>query len=866
MNDTQKNWVTIKPYALTDADISASYTTKYGSAYSFKEFGTAKLRNINGDGELNLRVVGSNALTGKTKGRVTEDVGQNIYNTVVSLDAIYGADGFDLKNYTLNGKALDKNDRMTIANSASVTPADLTVKVGYVWTNYGEAFDPDEYDYSIQNPANGDDAAALKSELGKLDYVNKGVGTDGRATQDVGHYALEGTADQKLSNYTIHFENGDAEVKPLDVQNNLKEYFTNATYTTKYGERAEFGNATFKDVNGNGEKTLKIIGSSALTGELTGRVTKSFGDNYNTVVSLEGFTAQDLINYGLTGLTQLTFNDSASVTKADLTVKVGDVWTTYGTPFNKDAYDYSVTNPTNDDSADELKAAIGNLDYTNNGIGENGKATKDVGHYDLLGATKSVLNNYNILVEKGDAEVKPYTITEDDIINLDGSPLYTTKYGQKDAFGTAIFTGVNGDGMYELAITDSSALTGASEGKVTYDVGDKVYNTTIKLSDAMNGNYQFAGGAKSATFDNTASVTPAELKLTTDDIVTEYGTIKLANTKVEGLTNGDEMPDAGFIFDYGEYNDYGGAYLNNNTKTNNVKQRADGTFEAYDPFETTIKLESRPDFLNNYTITSNKATATITPKDVTFFVTGTGKTTSDVTYTENPLVDSQLAYGKRVNTLYTLDQDLGNNQYSILTYIDGQKVTTGDVIGNYRFNYEGLATITPDEPNPPTKPDIDHNNPSNIDGTASWTNNMGNRGIPGVDRVAGLASAELPFFKVQNGEVSQYGTYSVATDPDKVTLEATGKRLPEPNQPKTQYREYTKELTTAAGTGTFRMIYDGSTFRIKPVGMMAKNVIASGDATQNVELYAQALHAGFNEMGILLEDLDGVYVHFDENE
>lgn len=863
VNDTQNNWVTIKPYELTDADIlNATYTTTYGSA---NKFGTAKLRNINGDGELDLAIVDSNALTHE-KPRITQDVGKNIYNTVVSLDAIYGADGFDLKNYTLNGKALDKNDRMTIANSASVKPADLTVKVGNVWTNYGEAFDPDEYDYSIQNPANGDDAAALKSELGKLDYVNNGIGTDGRATQDVGHYALEGTADQKLSNYTIHFENGDAEVKPLDVQNNLNEYFTNATYTTKYGERDEFRNATFKDVNGNGEKTLKIIGSSALTGDRTGRITKSVGDNYNTIVSLEGFTAQDLINYGLTGLTQLTFNDSASVTRADLTVKVGNVWTTYGTPFNKDAYDYSVTNPTNGDSADKLKAAIGNLDYTNEGIGENGKATKDVGHYDLLGATDAVLNNYNIHVEKGDAEVKPYTITKDDIVNLDGSPLYTTKYGQQDPFGKATFTGVNGDGMYELAITDSSALTGASEGQVTYDVGDKVYNTTIKLSDAMNGNYQFADGAKSATFDNTASVTPAELKLTTDDIVTEYGTIELANTKVEGFTNGDEMPDAGFIFDYGEYNDYGGAYLNNNTKTNNVKQRSDGTFEAYDPFETTIKLESRPDFLNNYTITSNKATATITPKDVTFFVTGTGKTTSDVTYTENPLVDSQLAYGEHANTLYTLDQDLGNNQYSILTYIDGQKVTTGDVIGNYRFNYEGLATITPDEPNPPTKPDIDHNNPSNIDGTASWTNSMGNHGIPGVDRVAGLASAELPFFKVQNGEVSQYGTYSVATDPDKVTLEATGKRLLEPNQPKTQYREYTKELTTAAGTGTFRMIYDGSTFRIKPVGMMAKNVIASGDATQNVELYAQALHAGFNEMGILLEDLDGVYVHFDENE
>ncbi|MDY4474535.1 hypothetical protein, partial [Mitsuokella sp.] len=512
------------------------------------------------------------------------------------------------------------------------------------------------------------------------------------------------------------------------------------------------------------------------------------------------------------------------------------------------------------------------IDNGNYGAAYNDELTKtnNVGKYNYkatLNSESNVLRNYNVHDDGTNyVNITPYTITDQEVVNLDGSPLYTTKYGQKDALGTATFTGVNGDGMYELAITDSSALTGASEGKVTYDVGDKVYNTTIKLSDAMNGNYQFAGGAESATFDNTASVTPAELKLTTDDIVTEYGTIKLANTKVEGLTNGDEMPDAGFIFDYGEYNDYGGAYLNNNTKTNNVKQRADGTFEAYDPFKTTIRPESQPEFLKNYEIISNEATATITPKDVTFVVTGTGKTTSDVTYTENPLVDSQLVYGEHANTVYALDQDLGNNQYSILTYIDRQKVTTGDVIGNYRFNYEGLATITPDEPNPPTKPDIDHNNPSNIDGTASWTNSMGNHGVPGVDRVAGLASAELPFFKVQNGEVSHYGTYSVAADPDKVTLEATGKRLPEPNQPKTQYREYTKELTTAAGTGTFRMIYDGSTFRIKPVGMMAKNVIVSGDATQNVELYAKALHIGFNEMGILLEDLDGVYVHFDENE
>lgn len=62
------------------------------------------------------------------------------------------------------------------------------------------------------------------------------------------------------------------------------------------------------------------------------------------------------------------------------------------------------------------------------------------------------------------------------------------------------------------------------------------------------------------------------------------------------------------------------------------------------------------------------------------------------------------------------------------------------------------------------------------------------------------------------------------------------------------------------------MIYDGSTFRIKPVDAVAKSVITNGDATRNVELFAKALHTGFSEMGILLEDLNGVYIHFDAND
>ena len=207
-------------------------------------------------------------------------------------------------------------------------------------------------------------------------------------------------------------------------------------------------------------------------------------------------------------------------------------------------------------------------------------------------------------------------------------------------------------------------------------------------------------------------------------------------------------------------------------------------------------------------------------------------------------------------------------------YLDGN--TRTNVPGQYAFhalfedpgflkNYvvtNDDATVTIDMAQ--RKPDIDAHEPTNATGSASYTSNLdGRQGVPGVDRVAGLTDAQLPFFRVEAGKVTQYGTYDVTETPSEVRLQPTGKRLPEPNQPKTQYREYTKTLTTTDGTGMFRMVYDGSTFNITPVDDGALALMRMGDVKNNVELSAEALHAGFSEMGILLEDLDGVYVHFD---
>ena len=193
-------------------------------------------------------------------------------------------------------------------------------------------------------------------------------------------------------------------------------------------------------------------------------------------------------------------------------------------------------------------------------------------------------------------------------------------------------------------------------------------------------------------------------------------------------------------------------------------------------------------------------------------------------------------------------------------YILDAKPGTLTVIG-----IEPGPTPPPTEPEGDTnpgdvKPQLDPHNTTNVDGSASYTTAA--RSVPGVDRVLGLQSAELPFFREEGGQVKSYGTYNVSIDPDKVKMEPMAKLLPEPVQPKNQYREYEKELTTPTGVAKFMLTYNGSTFDIYPVDGSAKDMLIAGDVTKNVDVESQALFAAFKEMGITLDDLDGVYTHF----
>ena len=802
---------------------------------------------------------GKSLVNGDTKESLLKDLGTIGYDNEAALDGTDGkwtaAVGDD---YTLaftdatEGafNALNNYNVSFVNGKASVTPAPLKVtRNGYTteygtvlledaahrFTTWGTLANGDVDDIKVDNKDYGGaylDGNTRTNNASDTPYTFKEALTSD--SNVLRNYTLDDTGMNSVT-ITPHTITSD------DIVNG------NPTFETVYGNTDKKLDVVINGVNGDGNIANTSTTTAYIYDEATGKASKTanVGNDYSITTVLNN------TNYRFdNGTNTKLFERSAKVTPATLKVTRNGYTTEYGTVLLEDAaHRFTTWGTLANGDVDDIK--VDNKDYggayLDGNTRTNNASDTPYTFKEALTSDSNVLRNYT-LDDTGmnSVTITPHTITSDDIVN--GNPTFETVYGNTDKKLDVVINGVNGDGNIANTSTTTAYIYDKEGNPIkTANVGND-YSITSVLN---NKNYRFDNGSATKTFEKSAKVTEAELKIKTENVETKYGTVKTTTSTVDGLVNGD-LP-TGFIYDYG---DYGGAYLDDKTKTNDVN-----TYH----FDTKIKTMGKdglvtPDFLNNYTITGGEADVKIDPKDVTFFVSGTGNTLADVTYTVDPDIDAQLAYGEHVDADYTPGNDLGSNQYGVVAHINGTPIVTGDVAGNYRYNYGGLITLSPTVP---TKPDIDPHNPSNLDGSGSWTSNMGNHGVPGVERVAGLASAELPFFKVEAGQVSHYGTYDVAADPDKVRLEPTGKRLPEPNQPKTQYREYTKTLTTTDGTGMFRMVYDGSVFRITPTDDAALALVRTGDVKNNVELSAEALHAGFSEMGILLEDLDGVYVHFE---
>ncbi|MGE9900836.1 hypothetical protein, partial [Mitsuokella multacida] len=141
-------------------------------------------------------------------------------------------------------------------------------------TTYTDLVNGDTDDIVIDN---GNYGTAYNDELTK--------------TNNVGKYNYKATLNSDsdvLRNYNVHDDGTNyVNITPLNItEDNVNDFITNATYTTVYGSKADFGQAVFTGVNGDGTRDLSITGSSALTGNTEGVITKDAAENaYNTVVS-----------------------------------------------------------------------------------------------------------------------------------------------------------------------------------------------------------------------------------------------------------------------------------------------------------------------------------------------------------------------------------------------------------------------------------------------------------------------------------------------------------------------------------------------------------------------------------------------------
>lgn len=447
--------------------------------------------------------------------------------------------------------------------------------------------------------------------------------------------------------------------------------------------------------------------------------------------------------------------------------------------------------------------------------------------------------------------------------------------------------------FYTTSVKSDSAYTKKQQNRNTADYGtygDSVSFDNLKITDSKRNEVNIADNYDLTT-TGTIEVGKATLTVKINDASTQYGTPfdeesgknkkSYDYTVVSGNANGEtEVEVKGLL---GKLKNYKNAGVGDNGRATQDVGSYGITGEQNTP-------------LTNYTVKIEKGTATIAPRDVYFHVTGNGKTIGDVVYTvtdtnpnpdyplnPNDPINSQLVYGETVTPSYRPDGRLPNGHYGVSTTIDGRTIPDNGVYGNYRYHYDGDVTVgvsnKPDilpPVNPPVTPGTgavtplpeqptnpSSNTPENTTETTGHKTVWDGERDRGGDRLEDKRVVTLPFFKVlEDKTMHRYGTYDVAKRTTEVKIEPSAQVLPEPNQPATQYRELTTELTTDKGTGEFTLKYNGSRFTILPDDDAAMKLIVVGDETKNRALFEKALHVAFTQMGLEVADLDGVYIHF----
>ena len=603
-------------------------STTYGTAFDDTKYGytvdSDKRGLVNGDTQ--DAVLGDQFLSYTNNGNATDP------------DKIAkGAVTQNVGNYELLGTAnrtlADYNVHIT-SGTATVNKAKLALTVGDTSTTYGSG-DWTPYTYTLTGNANGDTVDSVKENGITAVYTNTGAVTDAASnekkiyTKDAdGKYQLLGDftlTGQTAKNYEIETNTpGKATVNKATVKvklNDVSTTYGTAFDTDKYGyDPSKIEGLTNGDktdvvtqvLNGDyktGNIQYTNTGDASAEEKLDGKVTKTVnGGPYY----LQGTTSQTLGNYNIE-----IENGNATINKATLHLSTGNYTETYGDAetVQKDLdRATTVTGEKNGDNLADLVSKIGIRNTSEALLSDTRtndvkyKADGSLDNYGITTDFNKSLDNYDVVQDKtGSVTLTPVEIT------VDNEMIQT--YGSKDrSFKEVVDPGlVNGDKIS----TDGLKMAPKAGGKYETNKGNRttadagIYKDDLTFS---GGGIVHADGTTDAsknykvTIKGDIIVNKAPLYVNTDDILTYYGVVKNTQSRVTGLTNGDQAD--GIQYGYG---DYGHGYLNGNTTTNMPGNYAFGT------------SLSGPDFLKNYNIIGGNANLQIIqskPDQTTHYVEG----------------------------------------------------------------------------------------------------------------------------------------------------------------------------------------------------------------------------------------------------
>lgn len=432
--------ITVNPadLYLTVGNVSTTYGTAFDTdKYTYtidKEEGGL----VNGDTQ---SVLGDKFLNYTNTGAKTDASNDKVKTQNAGTYELQGAASKELSDYTVhitNGKS-------------TVNKATLTVNPEDIHRIYGQAAEVQEdakTAYNLSGFANGDTKDMVDKEGKTIDQlvtvtndVSKALKDNGTHTQNASAegYNMETTASGDLTNYNIVI--GDPKKVYLDKAKLTVS--VNDTSTT-YGSDKWTPYTYILSGNTNGD-TAENVENNKITVTYTNGGVKSDASNDAVKTQAAGeyaltgkftLSGDTATNYEIdTDKSKLT--GKATVNKADLTLTLKDVSTTYGQGFDSNTYGYKkdaadLQGLTNGDAAAAITDFLQDSDFTyvNGGAksdpnNENVK-TQNAGSYQITGSTSKTLDNYDIkVVNPGNSTVSKKAITVENEMNQ--------IYGEKDS-------------------------------------------------------------------------------------------------------------------------------------------------------------------------------------------------------------------------------------------------------------------------------------------------------------------------------------------------------------------------------------------------------------------------------------------------